>query len=177
MTGSIDNVFGGEEILLIFGLFIALMIVVDGIDKLLWTDKKGSGNQKVTASKTEIEEKSESNDKVVKLLTMPSYFAAGLDDKERRPLLFEMCGTISDTAIMETDDELREELLPLLNGNTVEDYRKMSVSQHGLTADVGKTLPNNRRKLRRQHRPLMTITTPQIPTSTGGADNGRYKRL
>lgn len=61
MTGSIDNVFGGEEILLIFGLFIALMIVVDGIDKLLWVDKKGSGNQKVTASKTEIEEKSESN--------------------------------------------------------------------------------------------------------------------
>ncbi len=57
--GRIDNVFGGEEMLLIFGLFIALMIIVEGIDKLLWenpADKKGSSNPKVTASQTESEE-------------------------------------------------------------------------------------------------------------------------
>lgn len=77
------------------------------------------------------------NDEVVKLLTMPAYFSEGFSDKKRRPLLFEMCGTISDTAIMEADDELREELLPLLNGNTVDDYRKTAVSQR---ATVNKRL-------------------------------------
>lgn len=61
-TGRIDNVFGGEEMLLIFGLFISLMIIVEGVDKLLWekTDKKRSSSPKATASQTESEE-SESN--------------------------------------------------------------------------------------------------------------------
>ena len=57
-TGRIDNVFGGEEMLLILGLFISLTIIVEGVDKLLWrkSDKKGSSNPKVTASQTESEE-------------------------------------------------------------------------------------------------------------------------
>ncbi len=76
------------------------------------------------------------NDEVVKLLTIPLYFPEGFGDKKRRPLLFEMCGTVSDTAIMETDDELRE-LLPQLGGCTVDDYRKMAVSQR---ATVNKRL-------------------------------------
>lgn len=55
-TGRIDNVFGGEEILLILGLFISLMIIVEGVDKLLLEKQKGSSNPKVTASQTESEE-------------------------------------------------------------------------------------------------------------------------
>lgn len=93
------------------------------------------------------------NDDVVKLLTMPAYFSEGFSDKKRRPLLFEMCGTISDTAIMETDDELREELLPKLGSNTVDDYRKTAVSQRAtvnkrltvlpeIIAEAEKAIPN-----------------------------------
>lgn len=61
-ANSVDNVFGGEEMLLIMGLFISVMIIVEGVDKMLWKRqiKKGSSNQKVTASQTESEQ-SESN--------------------------------------------------------------------------------------------------------------------
>lgn len=56
--GCSDKVFGGEEMLLIFGLFAAAMIIVEGIDKMLWEKqtKKGSSNPKVTASQTESEQ-------------------------------------------------------------------------------------------------------------------------
>lgn len=61
-AGSIDNVFGGEEMLLIFGLFVSLMIVVEGIDKMLFAEqtKKRSSNPMAAASQTESEQ-SESN--------------------------------------------------------------------------------------------------------------------
>lgn len=53
----IDNVFGGEEMLLIFGLFVSLLIVVEGVDKLLFPEhKKRSNNQRVAASQTESEQ-------------------------------------------------------------------------------------------------------------------------
>lgn len=61
-AGRIDNVFGGEEMLLIFGLFISVMILVECIDKALLDKqtKKGSSNRQATASQTESEQ-SESN--------------------------------------------------------------------------------------------------------------------
>lgn len=63
-ANRIDNVFGGEEMLLIFGLLVSLMIVVEGIDKYLFskfeTEKKRSSNPKAVTSPTESEQ-SESN--------------------------------------------------------------------------------------------------------------------
>lgn len=59
---SMNNVFGGEEMLLIFGLFVSLMIVVEGVDKMLFAKqtKKRSSNPRTAASPTESEQ-SESN--------------------------------------------------------------------------------------------------------------------
>lgn len=69
-ANRIDNVFGGEEMLLIFGLLVSLMIVVEGIDKYLFskfetenkfeTEKKRNDNPNVIVSPTESEQ-SESN--------------------------------------------------------------------------------------------------------------------
>lgn len=63
-ANRIDNIFGGEEMLLIFGLLVSLMIVVDGIDKYLFskfeTEKKRSSSPKTVTSPTESEQ-SESN--------------------------------------------------------------------------------------------------------------------
>lgn len=65
------------------------------------------------------------SDEKVKLLTMPAYFAEQLHWEERLAILFEICGNISDSEIMETDAELRE--LPLLMGNnTVAEYKKIA---------------------------------------------------
>lgn len=59
-TDRIDNVFGGEEILLIFGLFVSMIIVVDGFDRYLFSkserEKKKSSTPKAAASHTESEQ-------------------------------------------------------------------------------------------------------------------------
>lgn len=64
------------------------------------------------------------SDEVVKLLTMPSYFAEQLHWEKRRSILLEICGNISDLAIMETDSELRE-LSAQIGNNTVNEYKKI----------------------------------------------------
>lgn len=63
------------------------------------------------------------NDEVVKMLTMPFYFAEQLHWEKRRGLLLEICGNVSDLAIMETDSELSE-LEKLLGKRTVDEFKK-----------------------------------------------------
>lgn len=65
-----------------------------------------------------------SSDEEVKLLTMPFYFAEQLHKEKRRTILLEICGNISDLAIMETDTELRE-LSVLVGNNSVDEYKKI----------------------------------------------------
>lgn len=68
------------------------------------------------------------SDEEVKLLTMPAYFAEQLHWEKRRAILLEICGNISDLAIMETDTELKE--LPSQVGkNSVDEYKKIIKAQ------------------------------------------------
>nr|DAN84107.1 MAG TPA: chromosome partition protein [Caudoviricetes sp.] len=64
------------------------------------------------------------SDEKVKLLTMPAYFAEQLHWENRLAILFEICGNISDSEIMETDTELRE-LSLLMGNNSVAEYKKI----------------------------------------------------
>ncbi len=68
------------------------------------------------------------SDEEVKLLTMPAYFAEQLHWEKRRAILLEICGNISDLAIMETDTELRE-LSLLVGNNSVDEYKKIVKAQ------------------------------------------------
>lgn len=68
------------------------------------------------------------SDEEVKLLTMPVYFAEQLHWEKRRAILLEICGNISDLAIMETDTELKE-LSDLLGNNSVDEYKKIIKAQ------------------------------------------------
>lgn len=76
------------------------------------------------------------NDEVVKLLTMPSYFPEQLHWEKRRGLLLEICGNISDLAIMETDTELTE-LSSQVGKNSVDEYKKIVKAQR---AEINKKL-------------------------------------
>lgn len=76
------------------------------------------------------------NDEVVKLLTMPTYFAEQLHWEKRRGLLLEICGNISDLAIMETDTELTE-LSSQVGKNSVDEYKKIVRAQK---AEINKKL-------------------------------------
>lgn len=68
------------------------------------------------------------SDEEVKLLTMPAYFAEQLHWEKRRAILLEICGNISDLAIMETDTELKE-LSSQVGKNSVDEYKKIIKAQ------------------------------------------------
>ena len=68
------------------------------------------------------------SDEEVKLLTMPAYFAEQLHWEKRRSILLEICGNISDLAIMDTDTELKE-LSALIGSNSVDEYKKIIKAQ------------------------------------------------
>lgn len=68
------------------------------------------------------------SDEEVKLLTIPSYFAEQLHWEKRRAILLEICGNISDLAIMDTDMELKE-LSSQVGSNSVDEYKKIVKAQ------------------------------------------------
>ncbi len=63
-------------------------------------------------------------DEIPKLLSMPFYFSETLHWEKRRNTLLEICGTVSDLAIMESDTELKE-LAKLIGKNTVDEFKKI----------------------------------------------------
>lgn len=61
---------------------------------------------------------------IFKLITNPLYFNETYSWQNRRKLLLEMCGDISDEDVIASHDELRR-LAGLLEGRTVDDHRKV----------------------------------------------------
>lgn len=76
------------------------------------------------------------NEEVVKLLTMPYYFPEQLHWEKRRGLLLEICGNVSDIAIMESDTELSE-LPTILGKQPFEGFKKVVKAQK---ADINREL-------------------------------------
>lgn len=64
------------------------------------------------------------DESVFKLITNPLYFNETYSWQNRRKLLLEMCGDISDEDVIASHDELRR-LAELLEGRTVDDHRKV----------------------------------------------------
>lgn len=66
---------------------------------------------------------------IFKIITNPYYFGTQLKWQERRSILFEVCGHMSDAQIISGE----EELLPLMEAigdYTVDDYRKVLAARH-----------------------------------------------
>lgn len=68
------------------------------------------------------------NEEVVKLLTMPYYFPEQHHWEKRRGLLLEICGSVSDMAIMESDTELSE-LPSILGKQPFDGFKKIVKAQ------------------------------------------------
>ncbi len=64
------------------------------------------------------------DESIFKLITNPLYFNETYSWQNRRKLLLEMCGDISDEDVIASHDELRR-LAGLLDGRTVDDHRKV----------------------------------------------------
>ena len=76
---------------------------------------------------------------IAKLLTRYNYFLEDLPVKERRELLLDMCGETDNEAVIASDERLAK-LPEILNGKTIEDFKKIAAAQKKKLNDELKTI-------------------------------------
>lgn len=77
---------------------------------------------------------------IIKLLTRYNYFCEEMKVADRRNLLLEVCGDVSDEYVMQSFDEFSG-LLDILGGHTVEEYRAIVKAEKKKINEELKTLP------------------------------------
>ncbi|MYL45020.1 AAA family ATPase [Virgibacillus halodenitrificans] len=115
-----------------------------------WTKKRGSSTADFTghttdyyvngvpSKKKEYEEKVASivDEGIFKLLTNPAYFNEQLKKDEKRNLLLEIAGNVTEEEVINNNPEL-EKLKNILNGNSIEDHKKIIAAKR---KDINKEL-------------------------------------
>lgn len=77
---------------------------------------------------------------VFKLLTNPNEFNINMHWKDRRNLLFEIAGDVKDEDVIATDKDLSK-LLDVLNGRSIDDFKKVIASKRKEINDKLKEIP------------------------------------
>lgn len=120
----------------------------------MWTKKRGSATETFSGHTTDFfiddvpKKKREYSDQInslidesrFKLLTDPMYFKDQLKWEDRRKILIEVCGDISDEEVFDSNDELAD-LPVMLAGKSIEDYRKILQATKSKTNDELKKIP------------------------------------
>lgn len=115
-----------------------------------WTKKRGSATKEFTGHTTDYfidgvpAQKKEydafvsgiADESIFKLLTNPQYFNEQLHWQERRKILLEVCGDISDEDVIASDKSLAR-LPGILQGRKMEDHRKVIAARR---AEINKEL-------------------------------------
>lgn len=123
-------------------LIDSVLVTLKKIYKEKWTKKRGQATPEFTGhvvdhfvddvpmSKKEYSAKVESivNEEVFKLLTSPTYFNEQVKWQDRRKLLLEICGDISDEDVISSNSALAN-LNELLSGKSLEDMKKIISSK------------------------------------------------
>jgi len=134
-----------------------------------WTKKRGSATEEFTGhstdyfvngvpvKKNEYETKIAeiANEEIFKLLTNPTYFNEHLHWQERRRILLEICGDITDDEVIASDPSLSS-LPEILNGRKLEDHRKVIASNR---TEINKELEKIPVRIDETHRSLPDITS------------------
>jgi len=133
-----------------------------------WTKKRGSATEEFTGhitdyfidgvpvKKNEYETKIAeiANEEIFKLLTNPTYFNEHLHWQERRKILLEICGDISDDEVIASDPSLST-LPKILRGRKLEDHRKVIAANR---AEINKELEKIPVRIDETHRNLPDLT-------------------
>lgn len=119
-----------------------------------WTKKRGSATETFSGHDTDFfiddvpAKKREYTERIndimdeahFKLLTDSLYFKNQLSWQERRKILLEICGDVSDETVIAAKEELTP-LPEMLGGKSIEDYRKMLQAKRAKTNDELKKVP------------------------------------
>ncbi len=134
-----------------------------------WTKKRGSATEEFTGHTTDYfvdgvpVKKNEydgkiaeiANEEIFKLLTNPTYFNEHLHWQERRRILLEICGDITDDEVIASDPSLSK-LPEILNGRKLEDHRKVIAANR---TEINKELEKIPVRIDETHRNLPDITS------------------
>ncbi len=134
-----------------------------------WTKKRGSATEEFTGHTTdyfvdsvpvkkgEYESKIAeiANEEIFKLLTNPTYFNEHLHWQERRRILLEICGDITDEEVIASDPSLSK-LPEILNGRKLEDHRKVITANR---TEINKELEKIPVRIDETHRSLPDLTS------------------
>lgn len=140
---------------------VEAIFVIDGAEVTLkkvytedWVQKRGSASKEFSGHKTKYyidevpKKKKEYTDFVAgiveeelfKLITSPTYFNEQIKWQDRRKLLIEICGDISDEEVFASDNQLRG-LELILKGRSLEDHRKVVAERRKLINEDLKMIP------------------------------------
>lgn len=107
-----------------------------------WTKKRGSATSEMTGHTTDyfinnVPSKKKEYDEFIadfidedifKLLTNPAYFNEQMKWQDRRKVLLEVCGDLSDEEVISSNKDLHG-LAEVLNGNSIEQHKKIIASR------------------------------------------------
>lgn len=138
-----------------------------------WTKKRGSATEEFTGHTTDYfvdgvpVKKNEydgkiaeiADEEIFKLLTNPTYFNEHIHWQERRRILLEICGDITDDEVIASDPSLSK-LPEILLGRKLEDHRKVIAANR---AEINKELEKIPVRIDETHRSLPDITISADP--------------
>ena len=119
-----------------------------------WVQKRGAGNKEFSGHKTkyyidEVPKKKKEyvdfvagivEEELFKLITSPTYFNEQIKWQDRRKLLIDICGDISDEDVFASDNQLKG-LELILKGRSLDDHRKVVAERRKLINEDLKMIP------------------------------------
>jgi DNA repair exonuclease SbcCD ATPase subunit len=150
-------------------------VTLKKIFKEKWTKKRGQAQKTFTGNTTEhyidgvpVTQKEYTSkvseimqsEETLRILTDPLYFSTKFPWEKRRNVLLEICGNVEDSQVFMSDPEL-ESLLPVLNGKTAEEYRKVAASRRKKINEKLKGIPDRIDEVKKGT-PELTVSNPDV---------------
>ena len=113
------------------------------------------------------------DESIFKLLTSPTYFNEQLHWQRRREILLEVCGDISDDAVIASDKKLAK-LPAILQGRALEDHRKVIAAKR---AEINKELEKIPVRIDEANRSLPAESDIDAVTAKDNVDFLKYDHV
>lgn len=150
-----------------------------------WTKKRGAATQEFTGHTTDYfidgvpSKKSEYDsfvngmvqEDIFKLLTSPTYFNEVLKKDDRRKILLDVCGDLTDGEVIASNEALRD-LPAILGDRSIEDHRKVIAAKRG---EINKELEKIPVRIDEVHRSMPELPSADEHALTAHISNLRQK--
>jgi len=164
-------------------------LVLRKVYKEDWTKKRGSVDRTFTGhttdhfvhgvpmKKTEYNAKIAeiANEDIFKLLTSPTFFNTQLSWQDRRKILLQVCGDISDTDVIASDKTLAK-LPEILSGRKLDDHRKVIAERRRAINDELERIPIRIDEIERGLPDIQGIQADRLPVELSQLRDQRNKK-